>query len=76
MQLPKVKTGRARMLVQAGYRTLVALASAAAEDVAAKVAHLGYDQACDLIAAARTKLLEESADLRDQAAELANLQSQ
>ncbi|XP_041473408.1 helicase POLQ-like [Lytechinus variegatus] len=70
LEIPGVKQGRAKQLVQAGYKTLHHLAHADHTDLISKIDHLPIKIAKQIVAAAKMALAERIEALHDEAEEL------
>nr|XP_054763892.1 helicase POLQ-like [Lytechinus pictus] len=70
LEIPGVKQGRAKQLVQAGYKTLHHLAHADHKDLISKIDHLPVKIAKQIVAAAKMALAERIEALHDEAEEL------
>ncbi|KAK7867975.1 hypothetical protein R5R35_014759 [Gryllus longicercus] len=70
MELPAVKTGRARQLYNAGYKTLIDIANANANDLVSSIDHLPRKIATRIIAAAKLLLLSKAENLREEAEDI------
>jgi len=73
MDLPSVAKGRARLLYQAGFRSLTDVAKSEAGDIVDKVEHLSKRVAQQMIAAAKVLLYEKADALREEADSLLSL---
>jgi len=70
LDLPGVKAGRAKQLLQAGFSTLSSIAKARGDDLVAKVPHLSYKAARLIVQSAKLILIDKAEGLHDEADEV------
>ncbi len=73
MELPSVPKGRARLLYDAGFRSLADVAKSSPEDLLGRVLHLSKQAAHHMVAAAQVLVYERIDALRDEADSLLEL---